>query len=246
MLLDAFDWFRERPLAAAILVSLAIHAMALTLFPQLRPLKNEVPPPLSVDILQPQRNEPAPSAPQPQAAEPLPEVKPLPVPPPKRPRQNVAKVPPEMTVRQPAPAAAVAPPAPQPELLTAAPEAQSQVSVPAAPAPAPMLPGSESAPPDPDLLNGYGHALSQAIGRHQRYPRLAQMRGWQGTTTVALKFGRGSTLLSATVHKASGHEVLDEQALEMVKDAQPFPKPPESLRNRDFTVLVPIAFRLKD
>jgi hypothetical protein len=32
----------------------------------------------------------------------------------------------------------------------------------------------------------------------------------------------------------------------MVRDAQPLPNPPERLRNRDFTVLVPIVFRLKE
>jgi len=72
------------------------------------------------------------------------------------------------------------------------------------------------------------------------------MRGWQGTATVALKFGAGHRFLGATVQRSSGHEVLDEQALEMVKDAHPLPQPPESLRKRDFTVLVPVVFRLKE
>ncbi len=96
------------------------------------------------------------------------------------------------------------------------------------------------------MLASYGHALSQAIGRHQRYPQLARMRGWQGTATVALKFGVGSRLLATTLHKSSGHDVLDEQALEMVRDAHPLPAAPERLRSRDFTVLVPIVFRLKE
>jgi protein TonB len=149
----------------------------------------------------------------------------------------------------------IQPAAPREELLTAAPEAppqSSSFSVPAAPqrgevAPAPVREPAETAlPPDPDLLAGYGHALSQAIGRHQRYPRIAQMRGWQGTATVALKFGAANKLLAATLHRSSGHEVLDEQALQMVKDAQPLPSAPERLRHRDFTVLVPIVFRLKE
>jgi protein TonB len=245
MLPDALEWFRERPLASAILVSLAIHATALTLFPQLRPLKNDQPPLLQVEILNPPREERA-AAELPKAAAPQPEVKRLPVPAPERPRQKVPKVVPELSVRQQAPTA-VAPASSQPEVLTAAPEAPSQFSVPVAPASssAPVR-ETEVAPPDPDLLAGYGRALSDAIGRYQRYPRVAQMRGWQGTATVALKFGSGHKLLSTTLQKSSGHEILDDQAVEMVKDAQPLPKPPESLRNRDFTVLVPIAFRLKE
>ncbi|MET0917036.1 MAG: TonB family protein [Burkholderiales bacterium] len=248
MVYAAVGWFRERPLASAILVSLAIHATALTLFPQLRALKTELPTPLNVDILEPPQ-EALQSPELPRASEPLPQVKAPPAPPPDRPRPKLAKAPP-MAVRQPAPTAA-APAVPQPELITATPEAPaspSQFSVPAAPvrSDTPVPPHETEAAPDPDLLAGYGHALSQAIGRQQRYPRLAQMRGWEGTATVALKFGAGHKFLSATVQKSSGHQILDEQALEMVKDAHPLPRPPESLRSRDFTVLVPIVFRLKE
>jgi len=244
MLPDALEWFRERPLVSAILVSLAIHATALTLFPQLRPLRNDQPPPLLVDILNPPREEPTVTE-LPKAPEPLPEVRKQPVPPPERPRQKAPKAPPEIAVRQSAPAAVVPPAPTPPELLAAPPEAPAQASVPAAQTPVPAVREAEAVPPDPNLLAGYGQALSEAISRHQRYPRMAQMRGWQGTATVALKFGSGHKLLTAILHKSSGHEILDEQALEMVRDAQPLPKPPESLRNRDFTVLVPIAFRLK-
>lgn len=247
MVASTLNYVRERPLAAAIVISIAIHAMALTLFPQLRMLKRDVEHPLQVDIL-PQSIEAAPAA----APEPAAAPKSEPVPPPERPRVRAAKPPPAVPAREAPPVAASA--ASQQELLTAAPEAPpqaSQFSVQAAPeradtSPAPPRETEPAPPPDPDLLAGYGHALSQAIGRHQRYPRLAQMRGWQGTAMVALKFGSGNRLLGATLHKSSGREVLDEQALDMVRDAQPLPNPPERLRNRDFTVIVPIVFRLKE
>jgi protein TonB len=240
---------RERPLAAAIAISIAIHAMALTLFPQLRTLQRHAELPLQVDFL-PQVIDTA-SAPAPAAPEPTAAPKSLPVPPPERPRPKAAKPPPAVPARE-APALA-ARAAPQQELLTASPEAPpqaSEFSVPAAPERAETSTAAREVEPvtpaDPDLLPGYGHALSQAIGKYQRYPRLAQMRGWQGTATVALKFGSGSRLLATTLHKSSGHEVLDTEALAMVRDAQPLPNPPERLRNRDFTVLVPIVFRLKE
>jgi protein TonB len=185
------NWIRERPLAAAILISFVIHAMALTLFPQLRTLKREPDSPLQVDILPPAR-EAAPAQAPAAAAAPVPETRPLPVPPPERPRVRSAKPVPSVTTQEPAPIAA--PLAPQADLLTASPEAPpqaSQFSVPAAPertegTASPVREVAPSAPPEPDLLEGYGHALSQAIGRHQRYPRIAQMRGWQGTATVAV------------------------------------------------------------
>lgn len=238
---------RERPLAAAIAISVAIHALALALFPQLRPLRSVQEQPLQVEFL-PQV--PAPVPPAAPVSEPAPA--PIPVPQPERPRPRTTKPPSVLPPRE-APVVA-APAAPQQELLTAAPEAPtppSQFSVPATPqrggpVPAPLPEAAEPPAPEPDVLASYGHALSQAIARHQRYPRVAQMRGWQGTATVALKFGSGNQLLATTLHRSSGHEVLDEQALQMVKDAQPLPSAPERLRSRDFTVLVPIVFRLKE
>jgi protein TonB len=243
---------REHPLAAAIAISIAIHAIVLAVFPQMRPLKRDPDHPLQVDLL-PRVIEAAPAPFAAPVSEPVPVPKSVPVPPPERPRPKVTKPLSAQPARE-APALAQ-PAAPREELLTAAPEAPSNsstFSVPAAPergevAPAPVRETAETAsPPDPDLLAGYGHALSDAIGRHQRYPRLAQMRGWQGTATVALKFGAGNKLLATSLHRSSGHEVLDEQALQMVKDAQPLPSAPERLRHRDFTVLVPIVFRLKE
>ena len=249
MVASTLSYVRERPLAAAIAISIAIHAMALTLFPQLRTLQRDAEHPLQVDILR-QALEAAPAQ-APAAADPAPAPKPVPVSPPERPRAKPARLLPPVPAREAAP---VTPPAPQQNVLSASPEAPpqpSQFSVPAASeradvAPAPLRDSEPVTPPDPDLLAGYGQALSQAIGRHQRYPRIAQMRGWQGTAMVALKFGSGNRLLATTLHKSSGHEVLDEQALAMVKDAQPLPNPPERLRNRDFAVLVPIVFRIKE
>lgn len=249
MVASTLSYVRERPLAAAIVISIAIHAMALTLFPQLRTLQRDAEHPLQVDILR-QALEAAPAQ-APAAANPVPAPKPVPVSPPERPRAKPARLLPPVPAREAAP---VTPPAPQQNVLSASPEAPpqpSQFSVPAASeradvAPAPLRDSEPVTPPDPDLLAGYGQALSQAIGRHQRYPRIAQMRGWQGTAMVALKFGSGNRLLATTLHKSSGHEVLDEQALAMVKDAQPLPNPPERLRNRDFSVLVPIVFRIKE
>lgn len=251
MVASALSYVRERPLAAAIVISIAIHAMALTLFPQLRTLKRDAEHPLLVDIL-PLARETAPAPAPTSTAEPIPAPKSIPLPPPERPRVKTAKPPPAVPARDAPPVAAVS--QPQPDLLSAAPEAppqSSRFSVPSAPerTEAPPAPPRETEPttaPDPDLLAGYGHALSQAIGKHQRYPRMAQMRGWQGTATIALKFGSGHRLLATTLHKSSGHEILDEQALDMIKDAHPLPNPPERLRNRDFTVLVPIVFRLKE
>lgn len=53
-------------------------------------------------------------------------------------------------------------------------------------------------------------------------------------------------MVNAVILRSSGFEVLDNQALEMVQQAAPLPQPPEALRGREFTVMVPIVFKLND
>ncbi|PPC82230.1 MAG: energy transducer TonB [Methylotenera sp.] len=91
----------------------------------------------------------------------------------------------------------------------------------------------------------YGNALWSAISKHKKYPKIAQMRGWQGETIIELELDGTGKLKSKKVVQSSGYEVLDKQALEMVEKALPFPTPPEALRNSNFTITVPVPFKLE-
>ncbi len=72
------------------------------------------------------------------------------------------------------------------------------------------------------------------------------MRGWQGECLLDLKLDGNGNVLSASVKESSGHEALDNQALEMVRKASPFPAPPEVLRGRSFNITVPVSFKLEN
>lgn len=101
-------------------------------------------------------------------------------------------------------------------------------------------------PPDIDTARGnYGNQLSREFAKHKQYPRLAQMRGQQGTVQVQVQIDASGAVVSSNISQSSGYEALDKQALEMVKKASPLPQPPEALRSREFTVLVPVIFRLE-
>lgn len=91
----------------------------------------------------------------------------------------------------------------------------------------------------------YGNALWSAISKHKKYPKIAQMRGWQGETIIELELDGTGKLKSKKVVQSSGYEVLDKQALEMVEKALPFPTPPEALRNSNFTITVSVPFKLE-
>lgn len=94
-------------------------------------------------------------------------------------------------------------------------------------------------------LESYSSLLANAIAKYKQYPKIAQMRGWQGTVIVDLEIDSKGTVISIKIKKSSTYEVLDNEALEMIRKASPFPAPPESLRGKNFNVLVPISFKLE-
>ena len=94
-------------------------------------------------------------------------------------------------------------------------------------------------------LESYSSLLANAIAKYKQYPKIAQMRGWQGTVIADLEIDSKGSVVSVKIKKSSTYEVLDNEALEMIKKASPFPTPPESLRGKNFNVLVPISFKLE-
>ncbi|MCW5627078.1 MAG: energy transducer TonB, partial [Burkholderiales bacterium] len=155
-------------------------------------------------------------------------------------------------VLESAPAVTAAPAVPLPS--TAAPTLTPQPATPQVSGPAPNRPGpprpavdgAPTAPPiDRGALEQYGLLLSKEIGRDQRYPRRAQMLGWQGTTDVSVLFGADGLVKDVKILKSSGYEVLDEEAVAKVKRAKNLPAPPDATRGREFRVTVPILFKLE-
>ncbi|MBK8018667.1 MAG: TonB family protein [Betaproteobacteria bacterium] len=98
---------------------------------------------------------------------------------------------------------------------------------------------------DRAALEAYGLRLSREIGKDQRYPKRAQMTGQQGTTEVLVRMGRDAKIKDVTVAKSSGFALLDEEAIEKVKRVRTLPRPPDDFKGREFTVMIPIVFRLE-
>jgi len=151
----------------------------------------------------------------------------------------------------PAPAAAESPrtepviaaPAPnQPGTLSTV-EPVPVVSVPrpaeAASAPAPVL-------DEPGTVAQYRIALMQVASALKTYPRIAQENNWQGRVELRLTVGAWGGIASLAVKSGTGHAVLDQHALDMLRRAQPKTPLPAALRGREFTLEVPVVFGLKD
>lgn len=217
----------NRVLPAAALASVVLHAVALGWLPGLERMVERAPLPLR--ILLPVPADSRPETPSVPAVAPAPTVV-----------ARSAARPPTPALRAvadesvPAPAVGIEEPPPVAHPVKAA--------APAAPdtvAPVPTL-----AVTDLQALAGFGRSVAAALASHQRYPRIAQMRQWQGTTMLQLEFAADGRLLETRVLSSSGHDVLDQQALDMLRAARPLPPPPVALAGRPLVVHVPVVFRL--
>jgi protein TonB len=252
------DWYRQPSVKVAFVVSLLAHAGGILLLPGLRvPVPSE-PPPMIVELAP--MPEPVVASPPP-VPEPKPALAPRPPPPPVKekppePPPEITRVvpqpeaPPEMPVQpQPEPRPEPKPqPVPEPRVEAPPPVVQPRPE----PPPAAIEPPAKAAAPaptpsasDPGLLKAYGNVLAQAIGQRKNYPRLARMRNWQGTTELKLQIGADAKLTGLTITHSSGYDLLDQQAITMVKETLPLPELPAALRGKEFAVTVPVVFKLQ-
>lgn len=78
-----------------------------------------------------------------------------------------------------------------------------------------------------------------------RYPRLARRRGWEGVVLLEATVGPDGRLLALVVVHSSGYQVLDEAALETVRDWKPGAFRPAVEGDRPVEGVVPIQFRFQ-
>jgi periplasmic protein TonB len=165
-------------------------------------------------------------------------------------------------------APAVAPPAPiakpalrsAPQLELAAPVAPSIPASPAAsaastsaapapiaeaePQPSPAAPSAAQA--DVGSADQYRLQLISAAKRYRRYPRVAMDNNWEGDVVVRMVIGANGMIASVSVKTGSGHEALDQQALEMFKRAKPLVPIPSALRGKEFSIELRAIYNLRD
>lgn len=64
--------------------------------------------------------------------------------------------------------------------------------------------------------------------------------GWQGKVIVSFIIAADGSIKEVKITQGSGFAVLDNNALETVKDTAPFPKPPVEAQ-----LVIPILYRLE-
>ncbi len=244
----------ERTLLWCVLASIALHALVLL---GMSWVDTPAPPAKALLVLTARL---APFAAAPQAPAQPPQPKHVPVPP----AEPVSAPPPALTKPAAAPTPTPAPQktapaepakAPQPESATApgsavpgtppiAPVQTRQAPQAAAGTPATEAGAKSGNEADKGTLEQYRLALIVATKRYKRYPAIAMEKGWQGRVEVHMDIGANGMIAGATIKTSSGHEILDNQALDMLKKGKTTVPVPASLRGREFSFDIPVIFNL--
>ena len=69
---------------------------------------------------------------------------------------------------------------------------------------------------------------------------------WEGKAEIRMVVGANGMISSITIKTSAGHEILDAQALDMIRKAKPMVQVPPGLGGKEFTVDVPVVFSLKE
>src|SRR5690606_31699692 len=72
-------------------------------------------------------------------------------------------------------------------------------------------------------ISSYFARVQAHLSRHRIYPPEARASGASGVARVVFSLGRDGRVLSVSLARGSGHGVLDQAALAMVRRAAPFP-----------------------
>lgn len=95
------------------------------------------------------------------------------------------------------------------------------------------------------LENGFASLIRERIAAAKTYPTAARQAGQEGKVLVAFVLDKDGHILDLSVQRSSGHEKLDEAAVEAVKKAASFPPIPEKLKRETMSFKLPISFNLR-
>jgi protein TonB len=162
-----------------------------------------------------------------------PQARDIPVPPRRR-TPTLPPTAPEVTPVRPAP---VTPPTPD--------VAPVQNMTPDAPSPEAVAWSMPQGDPGPyDSAADYAGMVRLKIESHKQYPTAARNRQLQGRVKVSFVINPDGTLASVSLIDGSRHEMLNQAALDAVRDSAPFPRPPRHLFSGPVSMEIVIVFEL--
>lgn len=82
--------------------------------------------------------------------------------------------------------------------------------------------------------------IRELVTKKLTYPAVARKMEWSGKVVLAFVVKEDGEVDSLRLKESSGHKVLDNSAIETVRSAAPFPKPPVAAE-----ITIPVLFRLQ-
>jgi len=90
--------------------------------------------------------------------------------------------------------------------------------------------------------SNYKGKVAAKLRRAKRYPREARRQRLDATVVVAFTIASNGSVSGIRVTRSSGHQVLDQAALDMVRRASPMPNFPRDMRLARLNIEVPMRF----
>ncbi|MBA4390965.1 MAG: hypothetical protein C0399_08505 [Syntrophus sp. (in: bacteria)] len=82
--------------------------------------------------------------------------------------------------------------------------------------------------------------IRNLIMKHLKYPQMAKKMGWKGKVVVSFLIKESGRVDNSKIIISSGYDVLDRNVLSVIKEVQPFPKPPVKAE-----LIIPITYKLE-
>lgn len=95
-----------------------------------------------------------------------------------------------------------------------------------------------------DVLKRFLNTIRRKIESQKRYPILARNAGVEGRSGVRITIMKNGKLEKVEIMDSSGHETLDNAALQSVRDAAPFPPIPEAAKRERISMHIYLVFKI--
>jgi protein TonB len=96
---------------------------------------------------------------------------------------------------------------------------------------------------NPNAFNAYVSRIRAKLNRLKKYPPAAASQRLGGIVTVNFTIDRGGNVITSRMVNGSGHPVLDQEAMALLKRCSPFPAMPKELTETTLNLTVPIQFK---
>ncbi|MFV8781588.1 energy transducer TonB [Microbulbifer sp. SA54] len=90
----------------------------------------------------------------------------------------------------------------------------------------------------------YEIILTKHTIKNIRYPKRAQVKGWEGDVLLQISINQHGEVQDIQVVEESSYSSLNREALRSVERANPYPAIPASLGTDKYSFTVPISFKL--